>query len=128
MSERCDFVFVTGKESRGKSRVMINFTYGFLSAQLEMSVWTPRLPLRIDVADPELNQIKGWRVPIPTSNPKYGHFFGVGLFFKSISTSSKFTSFSWLRQVIRTKRSASRVYSYLDTSGPVLNPRSPDPE
>ncbi|XP_019738119.1 transmembrane protein 132C-like [Hippocampus comes] len=70
VSERCDFVFVTGKESRGKSRVMINFTYGFLSAQLEMSVWRPRLPLRIDVADPELNQIKGWRVPIPTSNPK----------------------------------------------------------
>uniref|UniRef100_A0A3Q2YZY2 Si:dkey-1d7.3 n=1 Tax=Hippocampus comes TaxID=109280 RepID=A0A3Q2YZY2_HIPCM len=69
VSERCDFVFVTGKESRGKSRVMINFTYGFLSAQLEMSVWRPRLPLRIDVADPELNQIKGWRVPIPTSNP-----------------------------------------------------------
>ncbi|XP_061554393.1 transmembrane protein 132D [Phycodurus eques] len=70
VSERCDYVFVTGKESRGKSRVMINFTYGFLSAQLEMSVWMPRLPLRIDVADPELNQIKGWRVPITTSNRK----------------------------------------------------------
>ncbi|XP_061656513.1 transmembrane protein 132D-like [Syngnathoides biaculeatus] len=70
VSERCDYVFVTGKESRGKRRVMINFTYGFLSAQLEMSVWMPRLPLRIDVADPELNQIKGWRVPITTSNRK----------------------------------------------------------
>uniref|UniRef100_A0A3B5L5H3 Uncharacterized protein n=1 Tax=Xiphophorus couchianus TaxID=32473 RepID=A0A3B5L5H3_9TELE len=37
---------------------MINFTYGFLSAQLEMSVWMPRLPLLIDIADPELSQIK----------------------------------------------------------------------
>nr|XP_061800466.1 transmembrane protein 132D-like [Nerophis lumbriciformis] len=70
VSERCDYVFVTGKESRGKSRVVINFTYGFLSAQLEMSVWVPRLPLRIDVADSELNQIKGWRVPINPSNRK----------------------------------------------------------
>ncbi|XP_077353938.1 transmembrane protein 132C-like [Festucalex cinctus] len=70
VTERCDFVFVTGKESRGKTRVTITFTYGFLSAQLEMSVWMPRLPLRIDVADPELNQIKGWRVPITTGNRK----------------------------------------------------------
>ncbi|XP_036974263.1 transmembrane protein 132D isoform X3 [Acanthopagrus latus] len=68
VSERCDFVYVNGKETRGKSRVMLNFTYGFLSAQLEMSVWMPRLPLDIDVADPELSQIKGWRVPITTGN------------------------------------------------------------
>lgn len=36
---------------------MLNFTFGFLTAQLEMSVWMPRLPLLIDVADPELSQI-----------------------------------------------------------------------
>uniref|UniRef100_A0A3B3VCT9 Transmembrane protein 132D-like n=1 Tax=Poecilia latipinna TaxID=48699 RepID=A0A3B3VCT9_9TELE len=59
VSERCNYVFVNGKESKGKSKVMINFTYGFLSAQLEMSVWMPRLPLLIDIADPELSQIKG---------------------------------------------------------------------
>ncbi len=68
VSERCDYVYVNGKETRGKSRVMLNFTYSFLSAQLEMSVWMPRLPLLIDVADPELSQIKGWRVPISTGN------------------------------------------------------------
>uniref|UniRef100_A0A671TQ71 Uncharacterized protein n=1 Tax=Sparus aurata TaxID=8175 RepID=A0A671TQ71_SPAAU len=68
VSERCDFVYVNGKETIGKSRVMLNFTYGFLTAQLEMSVWMPRLPLDIDVADPELSQIKGWRVPITTGN------------------------------------------------------------
>ncbi|XP_033502191.2 transmembrane protein 132D isoform X1 [Epinephelus lanceolatus] len=68
VSERCDYMYVNGKETRGKSRVMLNFTYGFLSAQLEMSVWMPRLPLLIDVADPELSQIKGWRVPVTTGS------------------------------------------------------------
>lgn len=68
VSDRCDYVYVNGKETRGKSRVMLNFTYSFLSAQLEMSVWMPRLPLLIDVADPELSQIKGWRVPVSTGN------------------------------------------------------------
>lgn len=68
VSERCDYVYVNGKETRGKSRAMLNFTYSFLSAQLEMSVWMPRLPLLIDVADPELSQIKGWRVPVSMGN------------------------------------------------------------
>uniref|UniRef100_A0A668A107 Si:dkey-1d7.3 n=1 Tax=Myripristis murdjan TaxID=586833 RepID=A0A668A107_9TELE len=68
VSERCDYVYVDGKETRGKSRVSLNFTYSFLSAQLEMNVWMPRLPLLIDVADPELSQIKGWRVPVTTGN------------------------------------------------------------
>uniref|UniRef100_A0A3Q2DLF1 Si:dkey-1d7.3 n=1 Tax=Cyprinodon variegatus TaxID=28743 RepID=A0A3Q2DLF1_CYPVA len=66
VSERCNYVFVNGKETKGKSSVMLNFTYGFLSSQLEMSVWVPRLPMLIDIADPELSQIKGWRVPIQT--------------------------------------------------------------
>ncbi|XP_040915067.1 transmembrane protein 132C [Toxotes jaculatrix] len=68
VSERCDYVYVNGKETRGKRKVMLNFTYSFLSAQLEMSVWMPRLPLLIDVADPELSQIKGWRVPVSMGN------------------------------------------------------------
>uniref|UniRef100_A0A3B5AWZ0 Transmembrane protein 132C-like n=1 Tax=Stegastes partitus TaxID=144197 RepID=A0A3B5AWZ0_9TELE len=71
VSERCDYVYVNGKETRGKSRVMLNFTYSFLSAQLEMSVWMPRLPLLVDVADPELSQIKGWRVPASSGNRRY---------------------------------------------------------
>lgn len=71
VSERCDYVYVNGKETRGKSKVMLNFTYSFLSAQLEMSVWMPRLPLLIDVADSDLNQIKGWRVPVSTGNRRW---------------------------------------------------------
>ncbi|XP_014383096.2 LOW QUALITY PROTEIN: transmembrane protein 132D [Alligator sinensis] len=64
VSDRCDYVFVNGKEMKGKVNVIINFTYQHLSAPLEMTVWVPRLPLQIEVSDTELNQIKGWRVPI----------------------------------------------------------------
>ncbi|NXD40245.1 T132D protein, partial [Copsychus sechellarum] len=64
VSDRCDYVFVNGKEMKGKVNVMVNFTYQHLSAPLEMTVWVPRLPLQIEVSDTELNQIKGWRVPI----------------------------------------------------------------
>uniref|UniRef100_A0A8C8EIS1 Transmembrane protein 132C-like n=2 Tax=Oncorhynchus tshawytscha TaxID=74940 RepID=A0A8C8EIS1_ONCTS len=71
VSDRCDYVFVNGKETRGRMRTVLNFTYSYLSAQLEMSVWMPRLPLVIDVADPELSQIKGWRVPVATGNKRY---------------------------------------------------------
>uniref|UniRef100_A0A8C9RF49 Transmembrane protein family 132 middle domain-containing protein n=1 Tax=Scleropages formosus TaxID=113540 RepID=A0A8C9RF49_SCLFO len=64
VSERCDYVYVNGKETRGRVKVPVNFTYSYLSAQLHVSVWMPQLPLQIQVSDSELNQIKGWRVPI----------------------------------------------------------------
>ncbi|XP_036385887.1 transmembrane protein 132D-like [Megalops cyprinoides] len=66
VSDRCDYVYVNGKETRGRAGVAVNFTYGHLSAQLEMTVWMPRFPLQIDVSDTELSQIKGWRVPVTT--------------------------------------------------------------
>ena len=49
---------------KGKVNAMVHFTYQHLSSPLEMTVWVPRLPLQIEVSDTELNQIKGWRVPI----------------------------------------------------------------
>ncbi|XP_075424820.1 transmembrane protein 132C isoform X3 [Ascaphus truei] len=64
VSERCDYVFVNGKEMKGKVGVMVNFTYQYLSAPLHITIWAPRLPLLIDISDTELSQIKGWRVPI----------------------------------------------------------------
>ncbi|KAM9394223.1 transmembrane protein 132D [Pholidichthys leucotaenia] len=64
VSDRCDYVFVNGKETKGKVKMIINFTYSYLSAQLELNVWMPRLPLQIEVSDTELSQIKSWRVPI----------------------------------------------------------------
>ncbi|XP_061624729.1 transmembrane protein 132D isoform X2 [Phyllopteryx taeniolatus] len=67
VSDRCDYVFVNGKETKGKVKMVVNFTYSYLSAQLELNVWMPRLPLQIEVSDSELSQIKSWRIPILTS-------------------------------------------------------------
>ncbi|XP_054628599.1 transmembrane protein 132D isoform X1 [Dunckerocampus dactyliophorus] len=67
VSDRCDYIFVNGKETKGKVKMVVNFTYSYLSAQLELNVWMPRLPLQIEVSDAELSQIKSWRVPILTS-------------------------------------------------------------
>ncbi|XP_015679103.1 transmembrane protein 132C [Protobothrops mucrosquamatus] len=64
VSDRCDYVFVNGKEMKGKVNAVVNFTYQYLSAPLRLAVWVPRLPLQIDVSDTELNQVKGWRVPV----------------------------------------------------------------
>ncbi|XP_069612147.1 transmembrane protein 132D-like [Ranitomeya imitator] len=64
VSDRCDYVFVNGKEMKGKVNAVVNFSYQHFKPSLEMTVWVPRLPLLIDVSDTELNQIKGWRVPI----------------------------------------------------------------
>ncbi|XP_053725728.1 transmembrane protein 132C isoform X1 [Synchiropus splendidus] len=70
VSERCDYVFVNGKEMKGKVKMMLNFTYGYLSAQLQLNVWIPRLPLQIEVSDTELSQIKGWKVPITANSQR----------------------------------------------------------
>ncbi|XP_060747563.1 transmembrane protein 132D [Tachysurus vachellii] len=70
VSEGCDYVFLNGKETRGRVRMMLNFTYSYLSTQLEVSVWMPRLPLQIDMADSELSQIKGWRVQVSTASQR----------------------------------------------------------
>uniref|UniRef100_A0AAY4CV24 Transmembrane protein 132C n=1 Tax=Denticeps clupeoides TaxID=299321 RepID=A0AAY4CV24_9TELE len=68
VSDRCDYVYVNGKEQKGRVRTLVNFTYSYLSAQLEMSVWIPQLPLQIELSDSELSQIKGWRIPIQTGD------------------------------------------------------------
>jgi len=49
---------------KGKVNALVNFTYQYLSAPLQITVWVPRLPLQIDISDTELSQIKGWRVPV----------------------------------------------------------------
>uniref|UniRef100_A0A8C1SMY3 Transmembrane protein 132C n=1 Tax=Cyprinus carpio TaxID=7962 RepID=A0A8C1SMY3_CYPCA len=63
----CDEVLVNGKEKNGHISLQVNFTYLYLTSQLELTVWVPRLPLQIDVSDAELSQVKGWRVPIITN-------------------------------------------------------------
>uniref|UniRef100_A0A3Q1JCS2 Transmembrane protein 132D n=1 Tax=Anabas testudineus TaxID=64144 RepID=A0A3Q1JCS2_ANATE len=70
VSDRCDYVFVSGRETKGKVKMTVNFTYSYLSAQLELNIWMPQLPLQIEVSDTELSQIKSWRVPILTSKSR----------------------------------------------------------
>lgn len=67
VSPNCDQVLLNGKEMCGRQSLAINFTYLHLSAQLQLTVWVPKLPLQIDVSDTELSQVKGWRVPIITN-------------------------------------------------------------
>ncbi|ERE67514.1 transmembrane protein [Cricetulus griseus] len=64
VSSSCDYVFVSGKESRGSMNARVTFRYDVLSAPLEMTVWVPKLPLHIELSDVRLSQVKGWRVPI----------------------------------------------------------------
>ncbi|KAK2508411.1 LOW QUALITY PROTEIN: hypothetical protein MC885_010826 [Smutsia gigantea] len=64
VSSSCDYVFVSGKESRGSMNARVTFRYDILSAPLEMTVWVPKLPLHIELSDAHLSQVKGWRVPI----------------------------------------------------------------
>ncbi|XP_072288950.1 transmembrane protein 132D [Eucyclogobius newberryi] len=67
VSPNCDQVLVNGKEMRGRQSLAVNFSYLHLWAQLQLTVWVPKLPLQIDVSDTELSQVKGWRVPIVTN-------------------------------------------------------------
>ncbi|XP_056412495.1 transmembrane protein 132E isoform X1 [Hyla sarda] len=64
VSSSCDYVFVSGKETRGSMNAQAIFTYEHLNAPLEMTVWVPKLPLSIELSDTKLSQIKGWRIPI----------------------------------------------------------------
>ncbi|XP_020831718.1 transmembrane protein 132A isoform X1 [Phascolarctos cinereus] len=67
VSEACDEVFVEGKESQGARGVRVDFWWRRLRASLRVTVWTPLLPLRIEMTDTTLEQIRGWRVPGPAN-------------------------------------------------------------
>ncbi|KAI7813530.1 putative transmembrane protein 132E [Triplophysa rosa] len=64
VSMNCDYVFVNGKETRGSMNARVIFIYEHLSAPLELTVWVPKLPLKVELSDNKLSFIKGWRVPI----------------------------------------------------------------
>ncbi|KAE8624982.1 hypothetical protein XENTR_v10006118 [Xenopus tropicalis] len=64
VSSSCDYVFVSGKETRGSMNAQAMFSYEHLSAPLEMTVWVPKIPLYIELSDSKLSQVKGWRIPI----------------------------------------------------------------
>uniref|UniRef100_A0A8B9QYS7 Transmembrane protein 132A n=1 Tax=Anas platyrhynchos TaxID=8839 RepID=A0A8B9QYS7_ANAPL len=59
----CDAVFVGGKESRGARGARVDFWSRRLHASLLFTVWAPLLPLRIQLGDTTLEQLRGWRLP-----------------------------------------------------------------
>ncbi|NXU41043.1 T132A protein, partial [Drymodes brunneopygia] len=63
VSDSCDLVFVGGKESRGARGARVDFWARRLRAELSFSVWAPLLPLRVQLGDPILEQVRGWRLP-----------------------------------------------------------------
>ncbi|XP_039109450.1 transmembrane protein 132A [Hyaena hyaena] len=69
VSETCDAVFVAGKESQGARGVRVDFWWRRLRASLRLTVWVPLLPLRIELTDTTLEQVRGWRVPGPAEGP-----------------------------------------------------------
>ncbi|XP_029812046.1 transmembrane protein 132A isoform X2 [Suricata suricatta] len=69
VSEKCDAVFVAGKESQGARGVRVDFWWRRLRASLRLTVWAPLLPLRIELTDTTLEQVRGWRVPGPAEGP-----------------------------------------------------------
>ncbi|XP_053923128.1 transmembrane protein 132A [Cuculus canorus] len=63
VSEGCDAVFVGGKESRGARGARVDFWWRRLRAALSFTVWAPLLPLRVQLGDTTLEQVRGWRLP-----------------------------------------------------------------
>ncbi|XP_051525801.1 transmembrane protein 132D-like [Myxocyprinus asiaticus] len=138
VSDRCDFVYVNGKETQGRLRMLVNFTYSYLSAQLEMKVWFPRLPLDIELSDTELSQIKSWRIPIMSTKRCKGMYGRRGMVCRE--THDIFLGSDWQVDVTKLVRyflkvddaniahlQAGRVLSGLDvgtTSIKVLSPLS----
>ncbi|XP_038620678.1 transmembrane protein 132A [Tachyglossus aculeatus] len=72
VSELCDAVSVGGKESRGARGVRVDFWWRRLRASLRLTVWAPLLPLRIELTDTTLEQVRGWRVPAPADGEAAG--------------------------------------------------------
>ncbi|NXP69774.1 T132A protein, partial [Ramphastos sulfuratus] len=68
VSDSCDAVFVGGKESRGARGARVEFWWRRLHASLSFSVWAPLLPLRVQLGDTVLEQVRGWRLPASTDS------------------------------------------------------------
>ncbi|XP_038656882.1 transmembrane protein 132C-like isoform X2 [Scyliorhinus canicula] len=72
VSEGCDYVYVDGKETGGRQSIRVDLSYERLSATLHLAAWAPQLPLRVELSDSQLSQVKGWRVPIQSENSPAG--------------------------------------------------------
>uniref|UniRef100_A0A674JJN9 Transmembrane protein 132A n=1 Tax=Terrapene triunguis TaxID=2587831 RepID=A0A674JJN9_9SAUR len=62
VTDACNSVYVGGKENRGARGARVDFWFRRLHASLLFTVWVPLLPLRIELTDTTLEQVRGWRV------------------------------------------------------------------
>ncbi|KAK2714826.1 hypothetical protein QYM36_009134, partial [Artemia franciscana] len=63
VSPSCTSVYVDGGEIRGSSNATVQIKYDSKTSLLSMIVWFPELPVHIELDDPILGMIPGWRVP-----------------------------------------------------------------
>ncbi|XP_068111397.1 transmembrane protein 132A [Hyperolius riggenbachi] len=59
VSDRCDFLFVGGKETQGAVDVKVEFWLERLRSSLSLFIWVPLLPLRVEVSDTNLQRLPG---------------------------------------------------------------------
>ena len=55
-------MYVDGSEQRGALSAEVSVKYGSLEGTAAITVWMPETPLRVDLEDRRLSQVKGWRV------------------------------------------------------------------
>ena len=63
VSSSCTSIFLDGSEVRGGLNVNIQAKYGAISGEISVVVWTPELPLSVDMSDTKLSLIRDWKVP-----------------------------------------------------------------
>lgn len=59
----CKFVYLDGREKYGGWNITLIVKYSQYTAYLHAHVWVPEKHVTMELSDPELNLIRGWRVP-----------------------------------------------------------------
>ena len=62
VSSSCTSVYVDGSETRGALSAKIGVKYGSLAGEVTLTIWMAEMPLKVEMDDSRLSQIKGWKV------------------------------------------------------------------
>ena len=68
VSESCGFVFLDGTETDGSSQAAIIVKYGRHTRFIHFHVWSPEIPLDVEISDIRLGRVVGWAVPQAATN------------------------------------------------------------
>ncbi|XP_068219709.1 transmembrane protein 132E [Palaemon carinicauda] len=71
VSTSCTSVYLDGSEVRGSHNATVIARYGERAGAASFTVWMPEFPLMVHVGDAKLSQVRGWRVPDPTTPSSY---------------------------------------------------------